>query len=80
MTQVKLPECLEPGHRIAVASTTADGKPAVLIRANREGMVTLARLFLFMTQPNVPPGVSVDLGIAGAVDAAAGLNVLIQRE
>ena len=80
MTTVKITECLEPGHKISVTPTTADGKPAIQIKANREGMVTLARLFLFMTQPNVPPGVSVDLGIAGAVDAAKGPNILVARE
>ena len=42
--------------------------------------MTLARLFLFMTQPNVHPGVAVDLKLAGAVDPASPTNVLIVRE
>ncbi len=78
MPEVKLLECLEPGHRIRVSETTAGGKPALKITANREGMVTLARLMLFMTQPNAKPGVAVDLSILGALDG--GSNILLERE
>ena len=79
MAEVKLLECLEPGHRISVSETTAEGRPAIRLMANREGMVTLARLMLFMTQPNAKPGVAVDLAILGAIDKA-GLNLLLVRE
>jgi hypothetical protein len=79
MAEVKLLECLEPGHRIAVSEATADGRPALRVTANREGMVTLARLMLFMTQPNAKPGVAVDLGVLGAIEKS-GLNLLLVRE
>ncbi len=78
MAEVKLLECLEPGHRITVTESTADGRKSITVRANREGMVTLARLMLFMTQPNARPGIAVDLNILGAL--APGLNLLLERE
>ncbi len=78
MAEVKLLECLEPGHHISVFDSAPGARKAVTIKANREGMVTLARLMLFMTQPNATPGVAVDLEVLGAL--APGLNLLLVRE
>lgn len=80
MSNAKLQDCLEPGLRVTVSPATAGGGAAVRIQANREGLISLARLLLYMTQPNVPPGVAVDLRIAGALDAASELDVLLVRE
>jgi hypothetical protein len=80
MTHVHIPECLEPGARVVVTETTADGRPAILVAANREGLVTLARLLLFMTQPNAKPGIALDVGVCGALDPASTRTLLIKKD
>lgn len=74
--EVTLPECREPNHRIALECEN----DVVRIRANREGMVTLARLFLFLTQPSCAPGAEVDLRHAGVVSTPGTLNLIVERE